>query len=229
VPSEVAGYPSVSRYWRTAARILPAQFPEQTVWSALVEEEDLPGALALLRRVDPAMYSDLGDVDRISGIERMQGTGAGWVMPAFTWGGPGRFNSATFSAFYAAEHVETAIAETVYHQARALQDENAAPIELQMRALQAEIDATDLVDLTGIAESDPLYHPDDYTASQRFGAEVQEANRGGILYASVRRPRYPCMALFQPSPIRRCDNAGVYIYQWDGKRITVEQRTKITW
>lgn len=98
-----------------------------------------------------------------------------------------------------------------------------------MRALQADIDATALVDLTGIAQSDPLYHPDDYAVSQRFGENVREANRSGMLFTSVRRPRYPCMALYQPSMIRRCEPVGIYVYRWDGKQITMEQRTKIIW
>lgn len=229
MPSDLARYPSASRRWPTAVRILPAQHPEQTVWSALVEEEDLPGALALLRRVDPAMYASLGDLDRISGLERTHGTGAGWAMPAFTWGGPGRFNGSTFSAFYAAEQIETAIAETVYHQARALQDENADTIDIRMRALRAEIHAIDFVDLMGVLASDPLYHPTDYSASQALGADARAADRNGILFTSVRRPGNACVAVFQPSQIRRCEDAGAYIYHWDGTRITVEQRTRITW
>jgi RES domain-containing protein len=229
VPSDPARYPGASCHWPGAARILPAQYSEQTIWSALVEEEDLPGALALLRRVDPSMFADLGSLDRLANLEPMHGAGAGWVMPAFTWGGPGRFNSTTFIAFYAAEKIETAIAETVYHQARALRDENADPIDIQMRALRADIHASDFVDLTGVPDSDPLYHPTDYTASQAFGADARAADRNGILFTSVRRPGYSCMAVFQPSQIRRCEDAGTYVYRWDGKRVTVEQRTRITW
>ncbi|HET8655990.1 MAG TPA: RES family NAD+ phosphorylase [Longimicrobiaceae bacterium] len=194
-----------------------------------MEEEDLPGALALLKRVDPAMYADLGSLDRLAHLEPMHGAGAGWVMPAYTWGGPGRFNGTTFSAFYAAETIETAIAETVYHQARALRDERADPIDIRMRALRADIHASDFVDLTGVPASDPLYHPTDYTASQAFGAEARAAGRNGILFASVRRPRHPCMAVLQPSQVRRCEDAGTYVYRWDGAQITVEQRTRITW
>jgi RES domain-containing protein len=222
-------YPSASRHWPTAARILPAQSPEQTVWNALVEEEDLPGALALLKRVDPDAYASLGSLDRLVGLETMQGTGAGWVMPAFTWGGPGRFNAPTFGAFYAGERIETALAETVYHQERGLRDEAAQPIDMRMRALRADIHATDLVDLTGLAGSDPLYHPTDYSAPQSFGAAVHAADLSGILFTSVRRPGYGCMAVFQPSQIRSCEDAGSYIYHWDGSTITVEQRTRITW
>jgi RES domain-containing protein len=229
VPFDLATYPDASQRWSSAARILPGQYPEQTVWSALVEEEDLPGALALLRRVDPAMYADLGDLDRIADLQPMRGTGVGWVMPTFAWGGPGRFNGTTFSAFYAAKQIETAIAETVYHQARALRDESAGPIDIQMRALRADIRATDLVDLTGVPDSDPLYHPTDYTASQAFGAEVRAASRNGILFTSGRRPRYPCMALFQPSQILRWEDARTYVYRWDGSAIRVEERTRITW
>lgn len=229
MPSDAARYPGVSCHWPDAIRILAAQYPEQTIWSALVEEEDLPGALALLKRVDPAIHADLGPLDRLAELEPMRGAGAGWVMPAFAWGGPGRFNGTTFSAFYAAEKLETAIAETAYHQMRALRDENASPIEIRMRALRADIQASDFVDLTGIPDSDPLYHPTDYAASQAFGAEVRAANRNGIRFTSVRRPGYSCMAVFQPSQVRRCEDAGTYVYQWDGDRITVERRTRILW
>jgi RES domain-containing protein len=229
VPSDPARYPGTSCHWPDAARILPAQYPEQTIWSALVEEENLPGALALLKRVDPAIYADLGSLDRLADLEPMHGAGSGWVMPAFAWGGPGRFNSTAFSSFYAAEKVETAIAETVYHQARALRDENADPIDIQMRALRADIHASDFVDLTGVPGSDPLYHPTDYTASQAFGADARAANRNGILFTSVRRPGFSCMAVFQPSQIRLCEDAGTYVYHWDGNQVTVEQRTRITW
>lgn len=229
MPSDLSEYPHASRHWPTAARILPAQYPEETVWRALVAEEDLPGALALLARVDPAMYASMGAPDRLVGLDRMNDEGAGWVAPAFAWGGPGRFNGTAFGAFYAAEQVETAIAETVYHQARALRDEAAAPIDIRMRCLRADIQADELVDLTEVPGSDPLYDSTDYTASQAFGAYARAAERTGILFTSVRRPAFLCMALLQPSPILRCEDAGFYIYHWGGTTISVERRSEVTW
>jgi RES domain-containing protein len=215
--------------WSDATRVQPWRHPESEIWTRLVEEVDLLAALALLRLTEPDLYLGLGHVERVKGTVPMRGEGVGWVIPAYTWGGAGRFNSDAFGCFYAAPELETSVAETVHHLERFLCATDQPPVELRMRVLRADIDAPDVISLLDVPHTDPRYHSDDYTASQAFGARVYAAGIDGILSVSVRRPSHSCLALYRPSAVLRCSSAEALAYLWDGRHITAERRTPIEW
>lgn len=105
-------------------------------WERLVEVPDVLAAVALLRYTEPDEYQALGRVQRLEGIALNRGEGAGWVIPAYTWSGSGRFNSDAFGCFYTARDLETAVAETVHHQERFLRATDQPPLEMRMRVLR---------------------------------------------------------------------------------------------
>lgn len=230
MPSDLEGHDRRTPVaWRDAARIQPWRHPEVRIWSRLADVPDVSAALSLLRLTEPDLYLGLGRVERLDPGTLMRGEGAGWVMPAYAWGGPGRFNSEGFGCFYAAREIETAIAESVHRQERFLHDTKQSPLELRMRVLRAEIDSPETVSLMEVPRTDPRYDPEDHTASRAFGAQVRAAGLDGILYASVRRPPFPCVALYRPSALVSCTSSEALAYLWDGNRIHAEHRAPIDW
>lgn len=228
MPSELSSYPREEIHWGDAVRIQPWRHPEAEIWKRLTETPDLDALLVLLQHTEPGAFTALGRIDRLEGWQIMHGDGAGWAMPAYTLGGPGRFNTERFGCFYAAEHLETAVAETAYHQARLLREARFGPRELRMRALRAEVEGT-MLSLLGLSPEHPVYDPEHYHASRAIGVEAHRTGVDGILYTSVRRPRFACLALFQPSRIVRCTSAEALAYLWDGTRIRVEHRIPLDW
>jgi hypothetical protein len=214
VPFDLGRYTTGPIVWKDAVRIQPWRHPEAEIWSELAGEGDLPGLLAILRLTEPDTFLQLGAVDRLSGLEWMDGEGAGRAMPAFTFGGPGCFNDATFGCFYAALELEAAVAETVYHQEKLTRATSEPSMEIRMRALRADLDAGASIQLFTFPNPPELYHPDDYGTSRDFGAAVRAAGLRGIAYESQRRPRGRCGALFYPEDIRRCTSAEALAYLW---------------
>lgn len=230
MPFDLDAFARTPITWKNAARIQPWRHPEAEFWAQLVDEGDLPGLLAILRLTEPEMLRSMGAVEKLDGRGWMRGEGTGWVMPAFTWGGPGRFNDGSFGCFYAAKDLETAVAETVHHQEKFLRSTNQRSVEVGMRILRADLD----VDFLVLLEEDPdppeLYHRDDYTTSQAFGATVRAAGLPGIAYHSVRRKGGRCVALYHPDDVVRCVSAEALAYIWDGTRIhSVEKRSPLDW
>lgn len=84
----------------------------------------------------------------------MRGEGAGWVMPAFAFGGPGRFNRNPIGCFYCAEELETAVAETAYHMRDFFRATGSGQTEVLMRVLRSDISGQ-MVDVAGLPPSDP--------------------------------------------------------------------------
>jgi hypothetical protein len=150
------------------------------------------------------------------------------VTGAFAFGGPSRFSAGTHGCYYAAELRETAIAETLYYQERAMRDRNAAAGEfVQMVDVTAAIAGT-LVDLRRLGRRFPeVYDPNSHAVGHEVGALVYEAGAPGILYVSVRRRQGAravrgCVAVFDPTRVtspRRL--AAVIRYEWDGTRLSV--------
>lgn len=227
---DLDAYERIGITWDGAARVQPWRHAEHHLWTQLVSHDDLPGTLAILQFTEPEMLQGLGSLSRLDGLEWMRGEGAGWVLPAFTWGGPARFNDATFGCFYAAEELETAIAETVYHQERFLRSTREPALELRMRVLRANLNAAYLIHLGEDPHPPALYDGEDYSASQAFGAAARGARERGIAYQSVRRTGGRCVALFYPADVVRCVSTEVLAYLWDGASIhRVERREPIDW
>jgi RES domain-containing protein len=229
-PFDLAAFPLELPSWRDAARIQPWHFAEAEFWSERADVDQLPALLTILRLTEPDAYRTLGCLDRLDSLDVMRGEGAGWVMPAFTWGGPGRFNPADMGCFYAGRDLETAVAETVHHQNRILSEAGAPALEIRLRVLRTDIDAPAALDLPHDAAPEGVFHPDDYTASQSFGVAARQAGADAIAYDSVRRRGGRAIAVFEPSTILRCTSDEMLVYLWDGARVAaVEKRTPLEW
>ena len=82
--------------------------------------------------------------------DRVSGPNASVVMAPFTHLSPQgtRFTDGHFGAYYAAESIDTAIAETRFHRENFLRATSQPPIELEMRCYLADV-ACELHDLRG--------------------------------------------------------------------------------
>ena len=206
--------------WSTATRVIASRYPpidlyervssDPAVWDALIAAEML---------TNPRVRDQLGNIHLVPIEERVSGPGASYVMAPFTHLNPkgGRFSDATHGAYYAAEDLPTAVAETGYHFARFAADSADGPRYEEMRVIVGRIDA-DLHDLEqlGAADRGPLLDLTDYTRSQAFAVALRDIGSTGVHYPSVRRAGGKCVAVFRPSA------AGVPVqtqhlkYHWDG-------------
>ena len=209
--------------WSAATRIVASRHPpidlyervspDPTVWEALIAAEML---------TNPRVRDEVGDIHLVPIEERVSGPGASYVMAPFTHRNPkgGRFSDADHGAYYAANDLATAVAETSYHFGKFAADAADGPRYEDMRVLVGRIDAG-LHDLATLdrAEQQRLLDPDDYSASQAFAAALRDAGSTGVHYPSVRRPGGRCVAMFRPSAVGIPVQARHLQFHWDGVRV----------
>jgi hypothetical protein len=216
-------------HWPSCFRIIPSRFPPVQLFERVAHPEDLDAVFAIEALTNERIRDEVGALQLVAPEDRVTGSGAGYLMAAFTHISPigGRFTDGTYGAYYAAGDLQTAVDETVYHRERFLRATNEAPIELDMRVLRARLQA-DLHDLRGVAgEAPELYHPDDYSASQALGRRLRAMNSWGIAYHSVRRKGGECAAAFRPRALSRCQQTQHLAYVWDGSRISTVYEKKV--
>jgi hypothetical protein len=131
-----------------------------------------------------------------------------------------RFTDGTFGAYYAAESLETSIAETRYHSEVFLRATKEAALELEKRCYVADV-SCELHDIrTRRRELPDIYDPASYGASQKLGRALRAAGSNGIAFESVRRTGGECVAIYRPRLVQNV-RQGVHLrYAWNGQSIT---------
>jgi hypothetical protein len=131
-----------------------------------------------------------------------------------------RFTDGHFGAYYAAESVDTAIAETRFHRENFLRATRQQPLELEMRCYLADV-ACELHDLRKRGAQMPdVYDPASYLASQKLGREIRDSGSNGIAFDSVRREGGECVAIFRPRLVQNVRQSVHLRYVWDGHSIS---------
>lgn len=226
---ELSTIPIAAVDWAPCFRIIPSRYPPKNLFERVTDEADLDVVFAIESLTNDRLRDQRGEIRLIPEKDRRPGIDLAYVMAPFTHFYPGgsRFTDGTFGAFYAARDLDTAIDETVYHRERFLAATSEEPIEVEMRVLRVRL-KEDLHDIRGLRASYPeLYHPDDYSDSQRLGRAVRDAGGGGIIYESVRRPGGEAAAVFRPRAILRCQQAQHLAYVWDGARISAVYQKRV--
>lgn len=202
--------------WDPCFRIIPSCFPPIGLFEKVADPRDLEAVFALESMTNPRLREEVGDIGSVAEPDRISGPGTSYIMAAFTHPNPNgsRFSDGNFGVYYTASSMGTAIAETIHHQVQHLRETFEPPQMLQMRVLQARLEA-DLVDVRGPG-NEACHSPDTYSESQRLGIAMKIANKDGIRYWSVREPMGECAAVFRPCLLSNCIQSCHLGYPWDG-------------
>lgn len=208
--------------WNTY-RIIPSHYPPIDLFERIYEPDEFELAFEIEGMTNPRLRDEAGDIERVLPEDRVSGPGSTPVMASFTHIGFGsRFSDGSFGVYYAANTLDAAIRETVFHKEREMAAANEDSIELTMRAYIGKV-ALELHDIRG-PEFANLHDPDadDYALSQKFARHWRTKSSSGLLYNSVRHPGSECIAAFKPTSVTIPVQGPHLKYFWDGdkQRIT---------
>jgi hypothetical protein len=202
-------------------RIVASRLPTIHLFERVADPADWEALYKLEAITNPRLRNEAGELSLVPVADRVSGPNASIVMAPFTHLSPQgtRFTDGRYGAYYAAESIDTAIAETRFHRENFLRATSQPPIELEMRCYLADV-ACELHDLrTRAAEMPDIYDPASYVASQKLGRQLREAGSNGIAFDSVRRRGGECVALFRPRLVQNVRQSVHLRYAWDGNSI----------
>jgi hypothetical protein len=202
-------------------RIVASRLPTIHLFERVADPADWDALYKLESMTNPRLREQVGAISLVPVADRVSGPNASVIMAPFTHLAPQgtRFTDGHFGAYYAAESIDTAIAETRFHRENFLRATNQAPLELEMRCYLADVACT-LHDLRGRRdELRDVYDPHSYGVSQKLGRELREAGSNGIAFDSVRRPGGQCVAVFRPRLVQNVRQSVHLRYAWDGHSI----------
>jgi hypothetical protein len=203
-------------------RIVASRLPTIHLFERVADPADWDALYALESLTNPRIRNQVGELHLVPVADRVAGPNASIVMAPFTHLSPQgtRFTDGRFGAYYAAESIDTAIAETRFHRENFLRATSQPAIELEMRCYLADV-ACGLHELRGLrADLPDIYDPASYTASQKLGRVLRESGSNGIAFDSVRRIGGECVAVFRPRLVQNV-RQGVHLrYVWNGNAIS---------
>ena len=202
-------------------RIVASRLPTIHLFERVSEPADWEALYALESLTNPRIRNEVGELKLVPVADRVTGPNATIVMAPFTHLSPQgtRFTDGSFGAYYAAESIDTAIAETRYHAQNFLRDTQQAPIELEKRCYVADV-ACELHDIrTRRADLPDIYDPQSYSASAKLGRALRDSGSNGIAFESVRRAGGECVAVFRPRLVQNVRQSVHLRYAWDGQSI----------
>ncbi len=208
--------------WRPCHRLIPSRFPTVGLYDVIADPADLDAVFAIEALTNPRLRDELGHLQLVPPDERVSGAGSTMVMAAFTHLNPdgSRFSDGSYGVYYAAQSLETAIAEVSHHRALFLARTSEPAMDVDMRAIAANLDA-ELHDLRTLGKRGaPLLDPDDYAAPQALAQRLRAAGSWGVLFPSVRHAGGFCVGVFRPKALRNARSAAHIALHWDGARIT---------
>jgi hypothetical protein len=205
--------------WKAAPRLVPSRYPATGLLDRVAVPDDLEAVYELEGWTNDRISGELGILRTIPREEWIVGRPmASVVMAAFCHPrtGGSRFSTEDRGAWYAARTLSTALAESVYHRTNELREVGAFETRVHMRVYLADFTARfhDIRARRRVWE--PLYHPDDYMASQRFGRDLLLRGSNGVVYRSVRDSAGECLACFRPALVLNVRVGGYYEFHWQG-------------
>jgi hypothetical protein len=209
--------------WRPSYRLIASRYPTVGLYDAIADPADLDVIYAIESLTNPRIRDELGELPLVPPAERVTGAGATPIMAAFTHLNPegSRFSDGSYGVYYAAQALETAIAEVGHHRGVFLARTAEPPIDVDLRLVTATVDAElhDLATLQG-AERAKVLDPQDYAASRALGRHLRAAGSWGVHFPSVRHAGGLCVGIFRPRALKNARTGGHYALHWDGARIT---------
>ena len=210
--------------WPQAWRVIASRYPPIDLYERLTPDTAVWDALIALEQLtNPRVRDQVGDISLVPAEHRVSGLGASYVMACFTHLNPkgSRFSDGTYGVYYAAETLETAIAETLHHFEAFARAANDPPREEDMRVVVSGVSAN-MEDVSQLpqAEQTRILDANSYAASQSFAKTLRKSASQGIVYPSVRHPSGECLAAFKPKAITLPVSQERHLrYQWNGTRV----------
>jgi RES domain len=208
--------------WRPSYRLIPSRYPTVGLYDRIADPADLDVVFAIEALTNPRIRDEIGQLQLVPPDERISGAGSTAIMAAFTHLNPegSRFSDGRYGVYYAAQALETAIAEVGHHRAVFLARTREPAIEVDMRVILAPLDAP-LHDLRALGRRAAAWlHPERYAAPQALGRELREAGSWGVQFPSVRHAGGLCVGVFRPKGLRNAKPGAHIALHWDGRRIT---------
>lgn len=99
-------------------RLIASRFPTVGLYDQVAAPEDLDVVFAIEALTNPRVRQELGQLSLVPPADRAAGPGATLIMAAFTHLNPlgSRFSDGSWGVYYAAESLETAVAEVSHHR-----------------------------------------------------------------------------------------------------------------
>ena len=214
--------PLTPTLWRPSFRLIPSRYPTVGLYDRVADPGDLAVVFAIEALTNPRIRDEVGELQLVPKDERVSGAGSTMVMAAFTHLNPegSRFSDGSYGVYYAADTLATAVAEVGHHRALFLARTREPPIDVDLRLIQATVEAPlhDLRDLGRPGAA--LLDPHDYGPPQRLGRQLRQGGSSGVLFPSVRCPGGFCVGLFRPRAVHHARSAAHLALHWDGERIT---------
>lgn len=208
--------------WLPCHRLIASRFPTVGLYDQVAAPEDLDVVFAIEALTNPRVRQELGQLSLVPPAQRVAGAGATLIMAAFTHLNPlgSRFSDGSWGVYYAAESLDTAVAEVSHHRGVFLARTAEEAIDIDLRWIHADL-MDGLHDLRGQGAAMPtIYDPDRYGASQDLGRALRTQGSQGIVYDSVRRPQGQCAAVFKPRALGNARAVGHIGLHWDGRTIS---------
>ena len=208
--------------WPKAFRIIASIYPPIDLFEDVADPSDWELLASLESKSNRRVLENAGDLALIPEARRVGGPGASYVMAPFThinarW--TGRFHDGTFGAYYAANRIETALAETMHHRSVVYRASREAPGWFsQYRELVNAIDRS-FHDIAADPVFAPCLDPNSYKASQALAKRLRQEGSDGIIYPSVRDPDGQCIAAFWPDVVGIPVQGRHFAYHFDGEKI----------
>lgn len=210
-----------------AYRLVNSRFPPIAMFDDVADAEEFEVLYEIQALTNPRLRNEVGQLELIPRSEIPFGiAGCSYATAPFTHVNPAgsRFSDGSFGVLYLADTMETALAEVQHHQAlywSRVRDLNYE--RFVFRGLSCSFVDQAMKDATAIAASDPIYDPDDYTASHRFGKAIRQTGCPGLRYHSVRSRGRHCWALMTPRPVLSIVQTAHYEMIWNRQITSVNQ------
>lgn len=189
-----------------AYRLVNSKFPPISLFDDVADEQEFEALHELQALTNPRVLAEAGDLRLVPREEIPFGIpGCSYAVAPFTHVNPegSRFSDGSFGILYLADSMDTAIAEVHYHQEAYWS--NVPDLQYErfvFRGLVCEFSEADLIDLCQLPVTDPIFAPDDYTASRVQGTAIKQHHAPGLRYHSVRHAGAHCWGLMTPRPVR---------------------------
>ena len=220
------GIALIATEWRPSYRLIPSRYPTVGLYDRVADPADLDVVFAVEALTNPRIRDEIGQWQLVPPDERVSGAGSTMVMAAFTHLNPegSRFSDGSYGVYYAAQALETAIAEVSHHRALFLSRTAEPAIDVDLRVIAATVSA-ELHDLREFGKrvgkrGAALFDPNQYGAPQALGKRLREAGSWGVLFPSVRHEGGLCVGVFRPRALRHAKSGAHIALHWDGARIT---------